>query len=127
MTFEESLYNELLTITGFNGNIFPLNAETDTKTPYLVYVSSEGEQERTLDGYVISKEITCELHILHDKYSSLKDLTRQVISLIDTFQRRTIGGTGGVYVQSATYEKVHEMFVPELIQCLCVLEMKVRI
>lgn len=127
MNFEESLYNELLSITDLANNVFPLNAPTDTKPPYLVYVSSEGVQERTLDGYLSVRETTCELHILHDKYSSLKDLTRQVISLIDTFQRRTIGGTGGVYVQSATYEKVHEMFVPELIQCLCVLEMKVRI
>jgi hypothetical protein len=127
MTFEESLYNELATITDLNGEIYPLNADTDTKPPYLVYVSSEGEQERTLDGYVISKEITCELHILHDEYSSLKGLTRQVISLIDTFQRRIIGGSGGVYVQGATYENVHEQFVPELIQYLCILEIKVRI
>jgi hypothetical protein len=127
MNFEEALYIELNAITALNGNIFPLNADTDTKPPYLVYVSSEGEQERTLDGYVISKEVKCELHILNDTYFGLKDLTKQVISLIDTFQRRTIGGAGGVYIQSATYEKVHEQYVPELLQCLCILEMKVRI
>jgi hypothetical protein len=127
MNFEEALVSELVGITDLINKIFPLNATEGIKPPYIVYVSSEGEQERTLDGYVISKEVNCELHILNDSYFGLKDITKQVISLIDTFQRRTIGGDGGVYVQSCTYEKVHEQYVPELLQCLCILEMKVRI
>lgn len=127
MEFEEALKAELSTISELNNQVFPLNATEGTKAPYIVYVSSEGIQERTLDGYVRSREVDCEIHILHDKYFSLKDLTRQVISIIDSFQQRFIGGSTDVYVQASTYQKVNEMYLPDLLQYLCVLELTVRL
>ncbi|WEG14004.1 hypothetical protein PU629_06445 [Pullulanibacillus sp. KACC 23026] len=127
MDFEDALKSELATIPDLTNRIFPLTGPEGQSAPYVVYALTDDVQERTLDGYIFYREITCELHILHSKYFSLSDLKRQITSLIDSFQRRVIGGDNGLFVQSATYEKVNEMYLPDLLQYLCVLEMKVSL
>lgn len=127
MNFEEALRNELNSITLIANKIFPLAATEGVKTPYLVYVSSEGIQEKYLEGYRGSKEVDCELHILSDSYSGLKDITQQVIESVISFQGRVIGGDNGVWIQDVTYEKGTEQYIPELYQHLCILSITVRI
>jgi hypothetical protein len=46
MNFEEALRNELNSIPQIANKIFPLAATEGVKTPYLVYISSEGVQEK---------------------------------------------------------------------------------
>jgi hypothetical protein len=127
MNFEEALRNELSSIPQIANKIFPLAATEGVKTPYLVYISSEGVQEKYLDGYAGSKEIECELHILNDSYAGLKDITRQVISKVVKFQQSIIGGDGGVWVQNLTYERPTEQYIDQLFQYLCIVSLKVRI
>jgi hypothetical protein len=136
MNFEEALQVELNSIPQIADKIFPLAATEGVKTPYLVYVSSEGVQEKYLDGYEGAKEVECELHILNDSYSGLKDITRQVIDKVKTFQQNVIGingdtwdnvYTGGVWVQNITYERSVEQYIPELLQYLCILSLNIRI
>ena len=127
MNFEEALDNELSGIPQLTNKIFPLAATEGVKTPYLVYVSSEGVQEKYLSGYAGNKEVDCELHILNDGYAGLKDITRQVIDKVISFQDRVIGGDNGVWIQDVTYERVTEQYIPELYQYLCVLSITVRI
>jgi hypothetical protein len=127
MYFEEALKTELMSIDGLNNKVFPLTAIEGVETPYLVYISSEGLQEKYFDGYSGSKEVQAELHILSDEYPSLKDMTRQVISIVLSFQNRVIGGTDGVMVYDVSYEKPTEQFIPELLQFLSVIPISVRI
>jgi hypothetical protein len=127
MNFEEALRNELNSIPELANKVFPLTAIEGVKTPYLVYVSSDGVQEKCLNGYAGSKEVDCELHILNDSYSGLKDITREVISLVVSFQNRVIGGTDGIWIQDITYEKVTEQYIDQLFQYLCVLSVRVRL
>jgi len=127
MNFEEALRNELSSISQLTNKIFPLAATEGVKTPYLVYVSSEGVQDKFLDGYRGSKEVDCELHILSDSYSGLKDITKQVITQVISFQDRVIGGTDGVWIQDVTYERVTEQYIDQLFQYLSVINVKVRI
>lgn len=127
MNFEEALRNELSSIPQLTNKIFPLAATEGVKTPYLVYVSSEGVQEKYLEGYAGSKEVDCELHILSDSYSSLKDITRQVNAKIVSFQERVIGGDNGVWIQDVTYEKVTEQYIDQLFQYLCIVNIRVRL
>jgi hypothetical protein len=127
MNFEEALKNELNSITNLANKVFPLTAIEGVKTPYLVYVSSEGIQEKYLEGYRGSKEVDCELHILNDSYAGLKDITRQVISKVISFQDRVIGGVDGVWIQDVTYERVTEQYIDQLFQYLCVISIRVRI
>lgn len=124
MTFEEALKAELITISELT-NVFPLNAPEGTQTPYLVYVTDNGIPDRTLDGNLITKEIECELHILHNSYPNLRNLTSQIGSLLDTFQQRVIGD--GFFVQSTVYDKITEQYIPELLQYLCILNLTIRI
>jgi hypothetical protein len=127
MYFEEALKTELMSIDGLSNKVFPLTAIEGVETPYIVYISSEGLQEKYFEGYSDSKEIKAELHILSNEYPSLKDMTRQVISKVISFQSRVIGGVDGVMVYDVTYDKVTEQYIPELFQFLCVIAISVRI
>lgn len=126
MYFEEALKNELESIPILNNKVFALTAIEGSKTPYLVYMSSEGIQEKDLNGYSIMTEVDVDLHILADEYPQLKDITRQVITKVKSFQSQVIGGTDGVYIYDFTYEKPTEQFIPELYQYLSVIPIKLR-
>ena len=127
MNFEEALRNELSSITQITNKVFPLAATEGVKTPYLVYVSNEGVPEKCLTGYFGPKEVNGELHILNDTYSGLKDITKQVISKVESFQNRVIGGTGGVLIQDVSYEKPVEQYIDQLFQYLSIIPFTVRI
>ena len=82
MAFEESLRVDLMTIPELVNKVFPLVAPEGVKTPYVVYVSSEGLEDRTLQGYQASKVVDCELHITSDSYGAMKDLTKKVLTKV---------------------------------------------
>jgi hypothetical protein len=127
MNFEEALKNELNSISNLANKVFPLTAIEGVKTPYLVYISNEGVPEKCLSGYFGPKEVNGELHILNDSYSGLKDITKQVISTIESFQNRIIGGAGGVFIQDVSYEKPSEQYIDQLFQYLSIIPFTVRI
>lgn len=110
MNFEEALASELESVDGLEGKVFPMGAKEGVKPPFVIYVSSEGLQDKTLDGYLTSKEIDCEIHVVHKNYDKMKALTKLVISELQTFYGRAIG-TDGPFIKSLTYDKpveVHE-------------------
>jgi hypothetical protein len=127
MNFEEALKNELNSIPNLANKVYPLTAIEGVKTPYLVYISSEGLKQKHLNGYSGPNEIQAELHILNDGYSSLKDITKQVIDKVLSFQTRVIGGDGGIFVQDVDYQRPTEKYISELYQYLCVVPITVRI
>jgi hypothetical protein len=108
LNFEESLVYELSSITGLEDRIFPLGAKEGTKPPFVIYVSSEGEDVQNLTGYTGDKEITCEIHIVGKNYAEMKGFARAVIDKLKTFYGRQIG-ENGVYIKSFSYiEPVEE-------------------
>lgn len=109
MDFETALFNELNPITGI-GKVFPLKVIDGVKPPFTVYESSDGVQEKTLTGFVASTEIDGTLWVVTTSYSSMKTVSRAVISKLQSFQGRVIGGTGGVFVYDLKYEKVKELY-----------------
>lgn len=126
MSFESALREELFTITELVGNVHPLNASEDAEAPYLVYVSSEGLPDRTLEGFASSKEVSCELNVIHSTYGSLKTLTGAILSLIQSFQGRSIGASGP-FIQSISYEEPVELYEPEIKKYRCNIEITVKI
>lgn len=103
MTFEEALRVELIKITELNNKVFPLNAKEGTEAPYLVYVSSEGQYDKSLGGFHNTKEVSVELNILHSKYSSMKALSKKVMDKLKTFEKRHLGETGP-FIQELVFE-----------------------
>jgi hypothetical protein len=110
--FESALYTELVSVAGI-GKVFPLNAIEGTKAPFAVYESSDGIQEKTLSGFVASTEIEGSIYIIQDNYASAKTVSKAVISLLQHFQGRIIGGTGPK-VLDVSYKKVREIYDPQL-------------
>jgi hypothetical protein len=130
MNFEEALRVELGTLTGLSNKVFPLNATEGTKAPYVVYVSSEGLQVKTLQGYLGSKEVDCEINILHDSYANMKDLGKEVLAKIISFQGRHIGGLlskDGPFIQNVTYTKPMEIYEKEVALYRSVIDITVKI
>lgn len=126
MNFEQALTAELEQIEGLMDKVFPLNAEEGTKAPYLIYFGSEGLEDKTLDGYLDSKEVDCELNIMQYSYSGLKYLTKQILSKLKSFQSRTIGEQGP-FIQSVSYQKPVEIYEKEVDLYRCVIEITVKI
>lgn len=107
MTFEGALVTELETITELNGKVFPLNAQdaegNPVEAPYLIYVSSEGQYDKCLNGFLDMKEVSCELNILHKTYRNMKLLSRQVMAKLKSFEGRIIG-IDGPMIQELVFE-----------------------
>lgn len=94
---------ELETITELKNKVFPLNAPEGTDAPYLVYISSEGQYDKSLDGFLDTKELGCELNILNVGYKNLKNLSKKVMDKLKSFEGRNIG-TDGMYIQELTFD-----------------------
>jgi len=107
MTFEEALVLELEAITELNGKVFPLNAQdaegNPVEAPYLIYVSSEGQYDKCLNGFLDMKEVSCELNVLHKTYRNMKLLSRQVVAKLKSFEGRIIG-VDGPMIQELVFE-----------------------
>jgi hypothetical protein len=113
MNFEEALVSELSALTELQNKVFPISASEGTKPPFIIYVSSEGIQDKTLDGYLTSKELDCEIHVIHRNYSNMKSLTKEVLSKLQTFYGRAIG-IDGPFIKSLSYEKPTEVHEKEV-------------
>ena len=127
VNFEEALTAELSALPGLARKVFPLNAKEGTLAPYIIYVSSEGQQDKTLQGYIESKEVECEINIFHPSYAGLKKLTKEVLSLLITFNGRFIGSSEGPFVENVTYDKPVELHENQVSLYRCLIDLKVRI
>lgn len=127
MSFESGLREELNNVSGLSNQIFPVIAPEGAPTPYLVYESSEGLNDKTLTGFLSSKTIDCGLNIVCSSYSSLKTITPGVILRLQSFLGRAIG-TSGIVVQNLTFEgEPHEMYDSESKLYRCIIEFTARI
>jgi hypothetical protein len=113
MNFEEALVVELNSVPGLKNKVFPLSAPEGIKTPFIVYVSNEGIQDKTLEGYLNSKEVVCEIHVVHSSYGSLKPLTKQVLTHLKTFYSRVIGDNGP-FIENFSCDKPTEVYEREV-------------
>jgi hypothetical protein len=124
MDFEQALTAELKTIMGFN-KVSPHMVGQGTKAPYCFYMSSDGVFDKSLEGYLDSKELECEINIVTDKYSELKPLTRLVINKLISFQGRSIGNSE-IFIQNFTYEKPVELYEKEVNLFRCLIDCKFK-
>lgn len=103
MTFEEALRTELINITTLNNKVYPLNAPEGTVAPYIVYKSSEGLNDKSLNGFLESKEVSCELDVIHNSYANMKTLAKLIMDKLKSFEERTIG-TAGPHIEELTFD-----------------------
>ncbi|MCA0754907.1 DUF3168 domain-containing protein [Paenibacillus sp. N4] len=95
MRFEQAMVDEFQnSMLALSDNLYPLVAPAGTVAPYVVYASSEGEYDRTLEGYQGSRAIPVTINVVALNYDSLKQNTAAIIALLIGFQGRAIGGEG---------------------------------
>lgn len=127
LDFEAALAAELKTITALGGRVYPLDSPEATKhngVPYLIYASSEGLRDKSLGGYLKSKEVRGELNIITKRYGDMKAITRQVVALLIGFEGRQIG-TGGPFIDELTYQMPVELYESQPDLRRCVIEFQV--
>lgn len=128
MSFEKSLTEELYTVSGLSKRVFPINAPESFKPPYVAYISSEGVNNKTLDGFLSSREVALEVNVICTDYDSLKTLCPGVILCLQSFLRRTIGTTAPVFVKDIEFlSDPVELYEQEIKAYRCVIEMKVQL
>lgn len=94
MTFEAALRAELMTITSLNNKVFPMRAPEGTEAPYLIYTTTLGDYDKSLEGWHKSKGVTVELNVIHDRASAVRALGREVQVLVMGFEGRQLASTG---------------------------------
>lgn len=123
MSFEGDLKTELAAVTAIANKIYPLTAPEGTQAPYLVYISSEGLPDKSLDGYLTSKRVSCELNIVGANYAAMKSLTASVLEIIRSFQGRTIG-ISGPFIQDVSLEEPVELYESQVKMYRCNTDVK---
>lgn len=126
MNFEESLVYELEAIAGLGGRVFPQTAKEGTEPPFVVYISSEGEEIQTLDGYIGITEISADLSVIGKSYEEMKAFTKVVLDRLQTFYGRKIG-VDGPNILSFSYLEPVESFDEEMEYHRSTIQIHVRI
>lgn len=124
-SFEQALKEELNNLASLSGKVFPLNAPEGTATPYIVYESSEGVYNKTLMGFLPSRNVPVQLNIVAKHYSDMKTITSGVIQRLQSMVGTSIGASKSVRVFDIqmiidpveTYETSLDMYI-------CVVEFK---
>lgn len=125
MNIEDAIVEEMSTIPGIDGKVYPANAPRTDKNnqpiqaPYIIYLSTYGLRDKSLDGYQTSKSVEIELNVVGQTYPEMKAIAAQVMDKIISFERRVIG-TDGPFVQELKYDKPVEMYepLPKLHRCV---------
>lgn len=94
MTFEAALRAELMTITSLNNKVFPMRAPEGTEAPYLIYTTTLGDYDKSLEGWHKSKGVTVELNVIHARAADVRSLAAQVMVLVMGFEGRQLASTG---------------------------------
>lgn len=110
---EIALRHELNKIPILENKIYPTNAPQDQKAPYLVYIV-QSTPLKNLDGYV-SNHVDSHvlLNILCDSYAQMKQLTKTVKMIVNTFPFRSIG-VDGPFIEDLTFDPTAETYENEL-------------
>jgi len=127
MSFEPALVQELKTIPELQNRVYPLfapEANAEQGVPYLIYASSEGLRDKTLSGYLESKEVRGELNIIAKRYGDMKAITKKVVALLISFEGRQIGANGP-FIEELTYQMPVELYEAQPDLHRCVIEFQV--
>lgn len=111
--FESALRHEIVSaIPALGGRVYPLfapEANRHSGVPYVIYGSSEGLKDKTLGGFLSSKEVRAEVNVIAERYSEMKAITKEVITLLVSFEGRQIG-VDGPYISEVSYQMPVEMY-----------------
>lgn len=109
MDFEQALVYELQTIPSIAGKVFPQQAKEDTRPPFVVYISSEGELIMSLSGPTDMTELLCEIHVVAESYAEMKSITKSIIDLFHSFFQRVIGVDGPKIKSIGFFEPIEDI------------------
>lgn len=122
MSFEKALRDELVKVIPA---VYPLTAPENTQAPYVVYVSSYGDRDLTLDGYQTTKEVDVMVHVVGRNYADMKTYTNGVLNAMSGWQGKKIG-TDLIYIQSVHYKNPTEVADPVTFMAHSWVDMTIR-
>lgn len=108
---ERALKYELSKIQDIQEKIFPLHAPEGMNSPYLCY-SIKRNVIKDLNGPTGDIQCNIMLNILCETYEKMKEVTKKVEELINTFQFRKLAW--GPYVEEISIDIIDEAFEYEL-------------
>lgn len=121
--FEKALVQELRKVLP---DVFPLVAPEGTPTPYIVYMSSYGERDRSFEGYTIQREINVTVHVVGGSYSLMKEHTNNMLDSLLQLEGSKMG-TDLIPVHHVNYTQPEEMIDPVTKENHCFTDLTFRI
>ena len=108
MSIEEALRDRLSDFEGLENKVFPLHAPKGISAPYIIYVSKAPQNIKSIDNTSMMFELQIEINILHNKYSSLKQLVREIVDDLENINETK--SLGGYQIQELVLEGVAELY-----------------
>ena len=71
-----------------------MRAPEGTEAPYLIYTTTLGDYDKSLEGWHKSKGVTVELNVIHARAADVRSLAAQVMVLVMGFEGRQLASTG---------------------------------
>lgn len=112
---EKALCYELETVvTELKGVVYPTNAPESSDKPYLVYMRTGTNIDKTLDGYGDEKELRFMFSIMAESYPAMKSLTDKVEAFLVALPQTSIGKADNVFVDDLVINNISETYEFEL-------------
>jgi hypothetical protein len=109
MDFEQGLKDEISSISGLSGKVFPTHATEGTKTPYVVYHKFNRSLIKTLDGFTGFSESNYGIMVFSEQYAQLQTLYKAIRDKLISFEKRSIGS----FVQGVSITDIDEGYDEE--------------
>lgn len=112
---EIALRQELVNaIPELNNQVYPTNAPETADKPYLVYMRSRTDMEKTLEGYTGTENLGYLFNVMAVKYADMSRLRNQVIELLVDMERRHIGNDEQFYITELDIVNIEEQYEHQL-------------
>lgn len=112
---EIALRQELVNaIPELNNQVYPTNAPEGADKPYLVYMRSRTDMEKTLEGYTGSEYLGFLFNVMAVSYSDMSRIRNEVVGLLVDMEQRFIGNNNQFYVTEIDIVNIEEQYEHQL-------------
>lgn len=112
---EMALRYELINaIPELNNQVYPTNAPEGADKPYLVYMRSNTDLGKDLDGFTGKQDLSFVFNPMAVKYSDMKRIRDAVERLLINMPETSIGEDGVFFVEDININRIEEQYEHQL-------------
>lgn len=122
--FEEGLRTLLFGIFALVDKVYPIDAPEGTKGTYITYKSTSTDREHAISEKLGALNTQYELNLYCDKFSDVKTIKQQVITILRDMSLTTVGG---VFIQQVEIITDFEYYESEVKKYKAIIEFEIYV